>query len=174
MEFLARRLIWLIQRFSLQNIRRLGKAIGLGLYTFSSARRQIALSNLDLAYGDTLSREEKVAIAKSSFINLATMGLEFCWMPVCTQPVDEIIRIDNPEVPLKSYREGKGLMVVLPHMGNWEIEARWFPANGYSMFGCPIGQCVSKSKGPVFVNTSCARMQAVKFSLPNSRRRRFS
>lgn len=155
MESLARILIWVIQRFSLESLRKAGRMLGLAVYRFASSRRRTALANLDLAYGDSLSREEKVRIAKSSFINLVTMGLEFCWMPACKRPVEELIHIVNPEVPVRAYSEGKGVIFLVPHMGNWEIESRWFPAHGV------VANIVSRSQKQPWVNRLVREIRSV-------------
>jgi KDO2-lipid IV(A) lauroyltransferase len=155
METLARFLVWSVQRLSLESVRKLGKFSGLVIYYLARSRRKIALSNLDLAYGETLTRDEKVTIAKSSFLNLATMGLEFCWMPACPLKTEEIIHIVNPETILNAYREDKGLIVLVPHMGNWEIESRWFPANGIT------ANIVSRSQKQPWVNRLVREIRAV-------------
>ncbi|MCB9784629.1 MAG: lysophospholipid acyltransferase family protein [Candidatus Omnitrophica bacterium] len=155
METLARGVVWIIQRFSLSNIRLLGRVLGLVFYHLATSRRRTAHSNLNLAYGDSLSPEEKQKIAKSSFINLATMALEFCWMPVCPYKTKEIIHIENPETILDAYKQEKGLIVLVPHMGNWEIESRWFSANGI------VANIVSRSQKQPWVNRLVREIRAV-------------
>jgi len=133
----------------------MGKVIGILIYRFARSRRRTALDNLDLAYGDSLSDKEKKEIAKSSFINLATMALEFCWMPACPYKTDEIIHIENPETIQHAYREMKGLIVLVPHMGNWEIESRWFRDNGI------IANIVSRSQKQPWVNRLVREIRSV-------------
>ncbi len=125
------------------------------MYHVARSRRKTALSNLDLAYGDSLSEEEKVWIAKSSFVNLATMALEFCWMPSSTYNTKEIIHIVNPDTILSAYAEGKGLIVAVPHMGNWEFEPRWLRENGI------VANIVSRSQKQPWVNRLVREIRSV-------------
>lgn len=88
------------------------------------------MANLDLAYGDDLTQSEKTAIAKSSFINLATTIVEFCYSPLIRRPIEELVHVVNPDVFRAAYQEGKGVIVLVPHMGNWEVSGRWFGEQG--------------------------------------------
>lgn len=155
MESLARVLIWVVQQFSLESLRKAGRFLGAIAYHVAGSRRRTALANLDLAYGDSLSREEKVRIAKSSFINLVTMGLEFCWMPACDLPVDEIIHTVHPERALAAYKEGKGVLFLVSHMGNWEIAPRWLPHNHI------VAHIVSRSQKQPWVNRLVREIRSV-------------
>lgn len=123
-------MLWSIQLLPLSALRKIGRWGGVATYHMARGRRRIALSNLDLAYGETLSREEKSRIAKSSFINLVTTGLEFCYSPAIQCPIDELVHVENPEVFFKAYGEGKGIIVLVPHMGNWEVCGRWYGEQG--------------------------------------------
>ena len=122
--------IWVIQRIPLKFLRVLGRIGGIATYHLARIRRQVALDNLDLAYGDELTRSEKVAIAKSSFINLVTTILEFCYSPAIDRPIEDLVDVTNSEAFLKAYREGKGVIVLVPHMGNWEVCGRWYGEHG--------------------------------------------
>jgi lauroyl/myristoyl acyltransferase len=79
MEPLAIFSIWALGKLPFPTIRQLGRWLGYALYACARSRRRIALENLDLAYGDQLDHSEKRRIAQASFVNLVTMGLEFCW-----------------------------------------------------------------------------------------------
>lgn len=104
--------------------------MGILFYYFANSRRRVALSNLDLAYGDSLTRGEKTAIAKSSFINLLTTGLEFCHSPAIDYPIHQLVHVENPETFFEAYKKGKGIIVLVPHMGNWEVCGRWYGEQG--------------------------------------------
>ncbi len=124
-------ILWTVQRFPLSVLRKIGRWSGLITYHLSHSRRTVALANLDLAYGDSLTTEEKIAIAKSSFVNLLTTGLEFCYSPAIKCPIEEIVTVENTEVFAEAYQKGKGIIVLVPHMGNWEVSGRWYGENGY-------------------------------------------
>jgi KDO2-lipid IV(A) lauroyltransferase len=130
MEFLARLVLKFIQLFPLRTLRRIGKFLGLLTYHLASDRRKTALANLDRAYGDSLSREEKVRIAKGSFINLVTMGLEFGASPALNGPIGDYMRILNHDQLIGWLKEKRPTLMLVPHMGNWEISARYFVEHG--------------------------------------------
>jgi KDO2-lipid IV(A) lauroyltransferase len=131
MEKIARFAIWAVGRFSFPTVRRMGRLLGIVLFLCARARRRTALDNLELAYGDELDPSEKRRIAQASFINLVTLGLEFCWMRSNRLPPDQEVRVLNPEVLRKSVDEGQGVILLVPHMGNWEASAKWFTEQGY-------------------------------------------
>ena len=122
--------VWLIQCIPLKTLRLIGQGAGVLTYHLSRSRRRIALDNLDLAYGDNLSQDEKTRIAKASFVNLVTTGLEFCYSPAIKRPIDELVHVENPEVFFEAYNRGKGIIVLVPHMGNWEVCGRWYAEKG--------------------------------------------
>ena len=132
-ESVARLLFRFLRVFRLETVRKWGRVLGSLAYYLAGSRRRVALANLDLAYGDALSPTEKKAIAKSSFMNLVTTGLEFCYSPAIDRPIDEIMRAVNPEVFTDTYNREKGIILLVPHMGNWEISARWFAERGYQV-----------------------------------------
>lgn len=123
-------ILWTIQKASLSFLRRIGRVGGIVVFHLARKRRATALANLDLAYGDSLTTLEKKAIARSSFINLVTTGLEFCYSPAIRCPISDLVHIVNPEVFFQAYREGKGIIVLVPHMGNWEVCGRWYGEQG--------------------------------------------
>ena len=129
-ERIFRLLIRIPRLFPLVRIQQLGRGLGLIGYWLVKNRRKIALDNLDLAYGDSLTEKEKIAIAKSSFQNLVTMGLEVCYSPALPRQTEGYIKTINCEGYLQLYELGKGLLVLVPHMGSWEVVARVTLENG--------------------------------------------
>src|SRR3972149_8887552 len=69
---------------------------GLG-YRLLKKHRKIALANLELAFGKTLSGAERERIAKAVFRNLATMLFEFTRIPwLGRSDVERLRRITRP------------------------------------------------------------------------------
>lgn len=126
--------IWVIQHIPLRILRVLGRMGGTATYYVAHTRRRVALDNLDLAYGDGLTPPEKITIAKSSFINLVTTILEFCYSPVIDRPIEHLVEVVNAEAFFKAYREGKGIIILVPHMGNWEVCGRWYGEHGVEQY----------------------------------------
>ncbi|MCG3195822.1 MAG: lysophospholipid acyltransferase family protein [Candidatus Omnitrophica bacterium] len=126
MESLAQVLISLLRRARLETLRRWGRRLGRLAFRLARDRRRVALANLDLAYGDSLTREEKVRIARASFENLVTTGLEFIYSPALGPDFSDYCGLQEIENFWSAYNPGKGTIAIIPHMGNWELIARFF------------------------------------------------
>lgn len=132
LERFARLLIKGLQKLPLGLVRALGRGIGNLGYVICGKRRQIALDNLDLAYGDTLSVQEKKRIARASFVNLVTTGFEFCYFPkLVNRPLEETVKRVNHHYMTEAVAAGNGVICLVLHMGNWEVA-------GSSYRGLPI------------------------------------
>jgi KDO2-lipid IV(A) lauroyltransferase len=44
--------------------------------------------------------------------------------------MDNLVKVTNSEVFLRAYAEGKGVILLVPHMGNWEVCGRWHGEQG--------------------------------------------
>jgi len=118
-----------IRWFPLRVLRRFAKGLGIVTYHFAHSRRHIALSNLDLAYGNELTQGEKIRLAKGCFVNLITTGLELCYAPKLPRPIGNMVDPTGKEHCLRAHANGKGVLLLVLHMGNWEVCARWLTEN---------------------------------------------
>lgn len=126
-EFLVRLFVRLVQKMKLSHVRAIGKHAGTIGFHCARKRRNIALNNLDLAYGDSLSKSEKRTIARDSFQNLTMTFLEFLYSPVAGDCFTDYVDLVGAENFHEANRRGKGVLVIVLHMGNWEMIARFFP-----------------------------------------------
>ncbi len=103
------------------------RALGAGLarlayYTVPRIRR-VGMANLDIAYGDTLTRAEKLAILKESVRNLGLVAAEFGRIPqLATEGRGRWFRVAGVE----NIDTGRGGIAMSAHLGNWE----WLAAAG--------------------------------------------
>jgi KDO2-lipid IV(A) lauroyltransferase len=98
------------------------RALGLLLFYLMPTRRETAMTNLDIAFGDTMTRKEKVRIAKDSFKNSIAMAFDFLkilQMPRSGQ--DRLVRIAGEENLKAAVEMGKGVIAVSAHMGNFPL-----------------------------------------------------
>ncbi len=103
---------------------RIGRGLGQIVYYCIPQRRSIALSNLDMVYGETKTRNEKEDIAKGSFANIGATVMELLWMPrVNSRNIFRIVEVDEASVQRlkKGYEAGKGVLISINHFGNWEM-----------------------------------------------------
>ncbi len=91
-------------------------------YTVSKKHRHIMHNNLDLAFDNKLSNEEKKRIGIDAFINLidTTFGIIYR-DKMDKKKVIENVTFENEEI-IKTYqRENKLFILVTGHYGNWEL-----------------------------------------------------
>ena len=115
---------WFVRRLPKRLAMRLGSMIGRLLYRALKRRRQIALENLRIAFGDTLSEREYQEICLQSFINVGKTGIEFLRFPKLTRGnIWQEVSVEGTEHLVQSLDAGRGAIVFLPHFGNWELLA---------------------------------------------------
>lgn len=100
----------------------LGSVLGSLGYRLLKKHRQIALSNLELAFGSALSCEERERIARRVFRNLATMFFEFTAIPWMKRPdIERLVKFTGLENLDRALKKGKGAIILTGHFGNWEL-----------------------------------------------------
>ena len=100
----------------------LGHNIGKLLYRTLKKRRQIALHNLEIAFGNDLTAARREEICKMCFINLGKTGVEFLRFPkLGAENIWDEINVEGGENIHAALAKGKGAIVFLPHFGNWEL-----------------------------------------------------
>ena len=103
----------------------LGGMIGRLLYRALGKRRQIALDNLKIAFGNTLTNREHKNICLQSFINVGKTAIEFLRFPKLTHAnIWQEVNVTGTEHIVNSLSDGRGAIVFLPHFGNWELLAQ--------------------------------------------------
>ena len=101
---------------------RLGSGIGMLCYYLVKKRRQIALNNLQIAFGSHLTNSQRIAICKASFINVGKTCIEFLRFPkLSTENIWDEVTVEGAENLHTALADGKGAIVFLPHFGNWEL-----------------------------------------------------
>jgi KDO2-lipid IV(A) lauroyltransferase len=111
--------------------------LGRLIYHLLPARRSVILENLNRVYGDVASREEIKAIAQAHYAHLLRLFFEFCtypWIPRARKA--GMARIENKEAILKAHAQGKGVIILAGHLGNFEIAT----AAGMAQFSAAWGR----------------------------------
>jgi lauroyl/myristoyl acyltransferase len=111
---------------------RLGAALGsLGYYLLAS-RRRVAEDNLRRAFGDAMSDGEISATARDAFRSVGRSVVDFMrFEKLGPEWVNRVVESDARPVVEKTLAEGKGVIVVTPHFGDWELGGVWFAAQGF-------------------------------------------
>ena len=102
----------------------LGSSLGDSLYFTLKKRRRIALENLQIAFGDEISTDERAQICRKSFQQIGKTAIEFFRFPQLTfENIREEVTVEGKEHLIDALNQGKGAIVFLPHFGNWELLA---------------------------------------------------
>lgn len=105
---------------SLSRGRKLGRLLGHLLYLLDRRHRNIALENIGKAY--EFSKEETENLARRVFENLGMVLFETAWsLRRSEKKLSPYFRIIGAENIHYAYREGKGVLALTAHFGNWEL-----------------------------------------------------
>ncbi len=92
------------------------------LYRLLPFRRRVILENLRRVYGATLGEDEIVELAQAHYGHLwRLMGefVRFRWMSEAQKKAS--VRIENLDAFVAAYEEGRGVLLLTGHFGNWEV-----------------------------------------------------
>jgi KDO2-lipid IV(A) lauroyltransferase len=99
-----------------------GRQMGKGMYYLDFEHRKVAIQNLHLAFGQEKPEEEIRSIAKSNFQNLGMSAMEFLRIPkMGVETFKKKVKIEGMEEVQKILKNGKGILLLLSHLGNWEL-----------------------------------------------------
>jgi KDO2-lipid IV(A) lauroyltransferase len=113
----------LVRPLSLKGVYYLGCAIGKLAHIFSGRRIQIALTNLDIAFGDTKSLQEKKRIIKTSFMRMTVSIVQVLWLHHDTEKRIHQLFPEKPrglDIVENCFKRNKGAFLLVAHYGNWE------------------------------------------------------
>lgn len=112
------------------------------LYHLDKRRKHVAYINLDFAYDGKLSSEEKRAIVKGCYENLALNLLIFMKnLSLSREALLNQVNFENTDVIEDAIRQNRKIVFITAHYGFWEIVslsvcARFLPA---AVVGRPLG-----------------------------------
>ena len=106
---------------SLQNL--LAKFLAFAFMKLKKKRFHIVMTNLDLAFGESKTKEEKLEIAKKCYYNFAKyLGINFILNQNTTkQKILEKVVFKNEHFLLDAMKSGRPIIVTTAHFGQWEI-----------------------------------------------------
>lgn len=102
-------------------------------YLLDAKHRKLALSNLNLAFGETKSEKEKRKIARESFRSLFLTIAEFVLIPTFGSDPRPLVRFLDPHAAGRALQRNKGVIFLVSHFGNWEIMAHACVSDGYKL-----------------------------------------
>jgi len=100
----------------------LGRASGFLAYYLDRKHRQIALSNLQIAFGREFSSPSLKKTARSSFVHFGQTLIDLIKIShLKKNQMENLITPEGEENLEKVLRGGKGVLLFSGHFGNWEI-----------------------------------------------------
>ncbi len=99
-----------------------GKQLGRLAYVIDFEHRRVAIKNLELAFGREKSKNEIRRIALRTFENLGMNFVEFLRVPgLNEEKLLAKVEIEGRSHLEAALRQGKGIIFLLGHIGNWEL-----------------------------------------------------
>ena len=102
---------------------KVGHSLGALAYVLWKGRRGVALGNLDLAFGETKTADEKKRIARESFETIGASLMELAWgmRRMNDEVFSEVTEDEGVDVLRPVLARGKGTLMLPAHYGNWEL-----------------------------------------------------
>lgn len=106
---------------SLQNM--LARFLAFAFMKLNKKRLHIVMTNLNLAFGESKTKEEKLEIAKKCYYNFVKyLGINFILNQNTTkQKILEQVVFKNEHFLLDAMKSGRPIIVTTAHFGQWEI-----------------------------------------------------
>jgi len=116
------RLLKLLALLSYANTQKLGRFIGRILWMGDSSVTRVTKVNIELAYPD-YSVEDQQRLIKASLTETAKLFAEFgaMWEWPSDKALSLIQSVQGRELFDEASKQNKGLIVLAPHHGNWEL-----------------------------------------------------
>jgi heptosyltransferase-2 len=125
---LYRSVVALVTAFPIGALFRLGQAFGFCAWLVLPHYRRLALRNVTIAFAQEKSPRELRRLVRQHFQRLGANLL--CGVKVGVMPLEQVQQrtvVENVEGLARHLRAGRGVVVVLSHLGNWELNSQVMP-----------------------------------------------
>ena len=115
----------IVSLFPLRLLFSLGEFFGLWAWAISGKYRRLARRNLRIAFGAEQSERELASLTRQHFQRLGANLL--CTVKIGTMPLEEAakcLEIQNVDLVHNELRAGRPVVLVLSHLGPWELFAQ--------------------------------------------------
>ena len=146
-EFLEFAAAWILVKLLGALPRGVARAVGSGVgtvaYRILGRLREVALTNLALAFPDKPDAERE-EILRRLYRNLGWLLAEFCQMPRYTpENTRPFARYQGLEHYLAARDRGKGVLILTGHLGVWELSSYY-----HSLMGHPMSMVIRRLDNP--------------------------
>jgi len=125
----------------------IGRKLGmLGPY-INLKRKRIAYANLKLALGNKYGPSQLSRILKQTYINIGQGIIETLLLPKINKAYAERnFTYEGFEIIDRALKKGKGIILLTPHLGNWEMANAALPFKGYPY------KAIAREQKPFLIN----------------------
>ena len=85
-------------------------------------RKQVVMDNLHIAFGSEMTESQLESIAAESYRQIAMSFVELLIAPRLQRHIQQMLEPVHVELIRGLLRQGKGLITVSGHLGNWELQ----------------------------------------------------
>lgn len=124
---------------SLPSALRLADAIGSLIYVGAIGPRRLALRQIAEAMPEVPPASRRAAV-RDMARGLARSFVEILYLDQIASPSSAWVDIEGRELMDEALAEGRGVIAITGHIGNWELLASWFSLHGYpvSVVATPV------------------------------------
>lgn len=122
LEFAMYRILCrILERFSLERVRKTARALGRFVYRTLKYRKSVTLGNLARAF-PAMSEDQREQLARRAYENIATTLMELLYFRRLEDAdIRRTVRFPNADLLLRRMRERKGVVILTAHIGSWEM-----------------------------------------------------
>ena len=134
-----------------------GQFLGVCAWMFSGKYRRLATRNLEIAFANEKSPRELRQLVRRHFRRLGANLL--CSAKLTQMPPEKIlerVEVENSESMAREFRAGVPVVLVLSHIGTWEVFAQLMP----KFFGFVRGSSVYQGLGNRFIDKHVRRARS--------------
>ncbi|WP_311063040.1 lysophospholipid acyltransferase family protein [Halomonas sp. DWK9] len=119
-----------LSHFPLRWLWRAAALVGPQVYRFSKRERQVTEINLKVVYPEASASQRKTLAQQSLQHSTATMlELGHAWMAPPEKVEASILAVHGRDKLDSARAEGRGVIVLAPHFGNWEVLNFWLSSH---------------------------------------------
>ena len=96
--------------------------IGRLIYRLLPVRRRVVLANLRRVFAGRTTEDEIIRLAQEHYAHLALSLIEFARFSFLSPARRAaLVRVENAEACVRAGAQGKGVLILTGHFGNWEV-----------------------------------------------------
>ncbi|MBF0289021.1 MAG: hypothetical protein HQM14_14480 [SAR324 cluster bacterium] len=123
----------------------IGRLLGLFLY-WIGMRRKVTMTNLEIAFGQEMTLEERTRLCQRIYSNLGSLLIEVFLMKfIPIEHISDYIEYEGLEVLDEAMQENQGAILAGGHFGHWELMAA-----GISVLSARMNIYSGQQRNPYF------------------------